>query len=1106
MALSSRTARLAALLLIAAVALAMAPAAPSARAQDPPRVAYVYNTDTASRDSFKTELELRGFAFTAVTLAEAGADVPDPNFSQYDIIIVAHDTGDVTGGAAWLGNGIAADRIARAFRYTVGVGFGGAQYFSTPNLNLAIGFNNGVTGLSRGVQAVNPGDAAWNAPHSVPLAADGSVRLYTGEVGGRFANPPTLTNVSLIGRVLGPNGDGFLYPLAAEANPQLGNTCYLLWGHRGAPAFMTPEGRDTLENLLRDAPCDNEQGRVRADVAIVKNAPKAATVGQNLTYTMVISNGFRLAAPQVVMEDTLPANVTLVSATPSQGSCRSGPRRVVCALGDLAAGASATVTIVVRPTEVGPLLNVARVSGRFEDLDPSNNRAEAATEVGLPPSTPLLRALPYKPVIAELIYPLPTSDLSIHGIEITQGIQCFDTSAGLAGCPDNSLPQVNRKSTVARIYLRVSGAASVLNNVPVRLVLIDVNNVEYVVNTVGKALTFIDRANGSSSANVYFTVNFNGTVPVRYYAIVDPNGSIAETNEGNNRFPAAGTRSSTFSASRTMKIVGQRLRYHPSGYSGTQYAGGWAVNGGAADWLEQLLPIRNNGINYQVASGYLNWTTTLNTAGQHALIGNLNSRWIMQNVFAWLFGTGAYTGARHVYGWAPNDGYSGGHADMPVYPHAGGLGVVGIGTDRPGTSTDNPGGGALIFGHELVHDYDLKHTDTADACGSNDDTSTWPYGSSSIQEFGFNPITGKVYNPASTHDLMSYCPAGGSKQGWIAPFTWSAMFSELQAGAQNQLAQAPTADTALAVSVQVSNPALGPMQGSILEATKVDTTVPLVTPAPGPYALELRGAGGAVLSTTPFTLTFKSEYSHHEGDHPGDPAETPFASAHMVIPWQDGTTELAILHDGAQIGSQAVSALPPSVLITSPSAPATWQPGATETISWTASDPDSPSLTYSVLYSRDGEQWDLLATGLSATSYAVTVNDLAGSSEGRFRVVANDGVNIGSDETPLIAVPDQAPAASILNPGDNGSVPVGELLVLQGFGGDFEDGMLPDAALSWSSDRAGALGEGGELPVTNLAPGLHTITLTATDSSGQTATTTARLFVGERLFVPLAHR
>lgn len=1106
MALRSRTVRLAALLLIAAVALATASAVPPARAQDAPQVAYVYNSDTVSRDSFKAELELRGFAFTPITLAEANADAPDPDFSQYDVIIIAHDTGDVAGAAGWLGGQLARDRIVRAMRYTVGIGFGGAQFFDIDLLGLQIGFSNGITGLSRGVQAVNPGDPAWLAPNAVPLAPDGSVRLYTGEVGGRFANPDVLTNVTLIGRVLAPGGDGSVYPLAAELNPQLNNTCYLLWGHRGAPAFMTPEGRDTLENLLRDQPCDSEQNRPRADVAITKSAPKSATVGQNLTYTMVISNNFRLAAPQVMVEDTLPANTTLVSVTPSQGSCRSGPRRVVCALGDLAGGASATVTLVVKPTEVGTLVNVARAGGRFEDLDPNNNRAEATTEVGLPSTTPVLRALPYKPLINEIIYPVPVNDLSIHGIEITQGIQCFDTSAGLTTCPDNSLPMVNRKSTVARIYLRVSGASSSLNNVPVRLVLIDANNVEYVVNTVGKALTYIDRANASSSANVYFTVNFNGTVPVRYYAIVDPNGTIAETNENNNRFPAVGTRTINFTASKTMKIIGQRLRYHPSGYTGTQYAGGWAVNGGAADWFEQLLPIRNNGITYQVASGYLNWTTTLNTAGQHALIGHLNNRWIMQNVFAWLFGSGAYTGARHVYGWAPNDGYSGGHADMPVYPHAGGLGVVGIGTDRPGTSTDNPGGGALIFGHELVHDYDIKHTDTPDACGSSDNTSTWPYGSSSIQEFGFNPITGKVYNPATTHDLMSYCPAGGSKQGWISPYTWNYMFNELRASAQNQLAQEPTADTALAVSVQVSNPDLGPMQGTILEATKVDTTVPLVTPAPGPYALELRDSGGTILSTTSFTLTFKSEYTNHNGDHPGDPADLPFASVHMVIPWQEGTAELAILHNGTEIGSQAVSAVPPSVLITSPTAPATWQPGASETISWTASDPDSPSLTYSVLYSRDGEQWDLLATGLTEASYTVTVNDLAGSSEGRFRVVANDGVNIGSDETPLISVPDQAPTASILNPGTNGSVPVGELLVLQGFGNDFEDGVLPDVALNWSSDRAGELGSGSELPVTDLAPGFHTITLKATDSSGQTATATARLFVGEQVFVPLSHR
>jgi hypothetical protein len=129
---------------------------------------------------------------------------------------------------------------------------------------------------------------------------------------------------------------------------------------------------------------------------------------------------------------------------------------------------------------------------------------------------------------------------------------------------------------------------------------------------------------------------------------------------------------------------------------------------------------------------------------------------------------------------------------MPVYPHAGGLGVVGIGSDAAGVNTDNPGSGTLIFGHELVHDYDVKHTNTGDSCGSSDSTTDYPYASSSIQEYGFNTITGKIYDPATTHDLMSYCPAGGSKQGWISPFTWNRMFNKLSPPAL-ALAAAPSA-------------------------------------------------------------------------------------------------------------------------------------------------------------------------------------------------------------------------------------------------------------------------------------------------------------------------
>ena len=130
------------------------------------------------------------------------------------------------------------------------------------------------------------------------------------------------------------------------------------------------------------------------------------------------------------------------------------------------------------------------------------------------------------------------------------------------------------------------------------------------------------------------TSTFRNDVPVSFYAEVDPNHTISETNEGNNRYPASGTITLNFRKRDTLKTVGWRLRYHPSGYGGEQYASGWAVNGGAADWWEQLLPIRNNGINYVLKSGYLNWTTSLGSGdGQHSLISYLNLEWMKENLF-----------------------------------------------------------------------------------------------------------------------------------------------------------------------------------------------------------------------------------------------------------------------------------------------------------------------------------------------------------------------------------------------------------------------------------------------------------------------------------------
>ncbi len=127
------------------------------------------------------------------------------------------------------------------------------------------------------------------------------------------------------------------------------------------------------------------------DISITKTASPTLIdpPGGNLTYTLNITNNGPNVAQNVAVTDTLPPTVTLVSATPSQGVC-TGVSNITCNLGNINNAGTATVTIMVQPTQLGHISNTASVSGTFIDLDPSNNSSTAQADNGNPEPIPLL--------------------------------------------------------------------------------------------------------------------------------------------------------------------------------------------------------------------------------------------------------------------------------------------------------------------------------------------------------------------------------------------------------------------------------------------------------------------------------------------------------------------------------------------------------------------------------------------------------------------------------------------------------------------------------------------------------------------------------------------
>ncbi len=427
---------------------------------------------------------------------------------------------------------------------------------------------------------------------------------------------------------------------------------------------------------------------------------------------------------------------------------------------------------------------------------------------------------------------------------------------------------------------------------------------------------------------------------------------------------------------------------------------------------------------------------------------------------------------------------------------------------------DTRGGGinsvpsGVTFAHELGHNYDRDHVDCPVGDPEGID-SAYPYPTCQFgilgEHMGYDPISRTFFRADQAGDLMSY-----SRPRWTSEYTWRAM--------RNELRNYPvTLDYHANMIVPPGDSIL--VGGAILPGGKAEFDSTRKVPA------------ASLSKVAPWLATSEvSGYQLHSLDGAGKSIATADASAwklhdgrsntvlfSAVLPESTSTAKLELRHakqPGAVLAALSAGPHPPLVTVLAPKA--STQVGSTLLVDWTASDADGDPLSFQVRFSPDnGQHWQVIGDDLHGNSLKIDAGTLPGGNQCRVEVIATDGLHTGSDQSEVFALAKSAPQAYIFFESARGYradwistlyVPVAQEVSARAVGYDNEDKSLPDSAFSWAvSGAITTTGSGRVLHLSNLHPGTYGLTLTATDSDGQTGSASAQLFVDPK-YVPQSTR
>jgi hypothetical protein len=210
------------------------------------------------------------------------------------------------------------------------------------------------------------------------------------------------------------------------------------------------------------------------------------------------------------------------------------------------------------------------------------------------------------------------------------------------------------------------------------------------------------------------------------------------------------------------------------------------------------------------------------------------------------------------------------------------------------------------------------------------------------------------------------------------------------------------------------------------------------------------------------------------------------------VPFHPDTRAVRFTHRDRVVLEIRRAERPPEVALT-------WRPPdeihGRHRVTWEARSPRDAALQFLLRYSHDGgRRWQRVGWRTEARDATVDFDQLPGGERCLVAVVATDGVDTTTVESPPFAVALKRCQAFIVAPVDGAVVAADGPMQLLGQGFWMEESRVERDHLRWTSSLDGDLGRGASVRVDRLSEGQHRITLAAGEN-GRVGTETVTITV-----------